>query len=440
MTMPMIASAPPATTAARPADAGRAAASRRGSGGEAGADAFTTALSEAINTDDEAGAGEAEAPVAVVVPPAVVTPAAVAPAEAAVVPAEAAELPVAPVVPTAHPDAAAPDASAPTTQATPTTSATVGPTQQGSPVPVEPGTGEPSSESGPNRAALLGQQPAQAGTAQAGTAQAGAVSSDAAQAGVPPTGVSAPGVPATGATPTTVDARGTVGAPGTSAPTGTGVPADPAATRIDGFAQVDLATADDSPVTSVAAVASADLGPESSVIGGQESKISAVAAAPSAPSAPVAPVAATASSATPAAPGTPAQQVATHIVPLRLDADGIHRLTVHLHPADLGPVSLVAEIRDGTVAMQLTGSTEAGREALRAALPDLRRELTESGFRDCQLDLRQDGGQPDQQLRQPMGRNARADRAGADPAAATPEPTTRTGVRDTAARRLDVHA
>jgi flagellar hook-length control protein FliK len=132
--------------------------------------------------------------------------------------------------------------------------------------------------------------------------------------------------------------------------------------------------------------------------------------------------------------------VATHIVPLRLEADGIHRLTVHLHPADLGPVSLVAEIRDGTVAMQLAGSTEAARDALRAALPDLRRELTDSGFRDCQLDLRQDGGQPDRQLREPVSRAGRADRAGTDQPAATAEPTTRTPVRDTAARRLDVHA
>jgi flagellar hook-length control protein FliK len=205
-------------------------------------------------------------------------------------------------------------------------------------------------------------------------------------------------------------------------------------------AQVEPAPADNSAVTSEAAAIPSDLGTETSDIRGQEAKISGIVATPptAPPTAPTATPTAAPAAAAPTTPTTPAQQVATHIVPLRLDADGVHRLTVHLHPADLGPVSLVAEIRDGTVAMQLSGSTEAGREALRAALPDLRRELTESGFRDCELDLRQDGGQPDQQLRQPISRTGRADRAGADQAAA--EPTTHTPVRDTAARRLDVHA
>jgi hypothetical protein len=78
-----------------------------------------------------------------------------------------------------------------------------------------------------------------------------------------------------------------------------------------------------------------------------------------------------------------------HLVPLRRDADGIHRLTVHLHPADLGLVSLVAEIRNGEVHLQLVGATEAGRDALREALPALRRELQQGGFSQCSLDLGQ---------------------------------------------------
>ncbi|GAA2516166.1 flagellar hook-length control protein FliK [Pilimelia columellifera] len=114
--------------------------------------------------------------------------------------------------------------------------------------------------------------------------------------------------------------------------------------------------------------------------------------APRAAPVPVAP-------APPAAPATPAQQMATHIVPLKLDADGVHRLTVHLHPADLGAVSVVAEVRDGAIAVQITGATEAGREALRASLPDLRRELAQAGFQDTALDLRQDAG-PGQQRHQ----------------------------------------
>src|SRR5437762_7810071 len=99
-----------------------------------------------------------------------------------------------------------------------------------------------------------------------------------------------------------------------------------------------------------------------------------------------------------------ATQVAMHIVPLRLDGDGVHRLTVHLHPADLGPVSVVAEIRHGDVAVQLSGATESGHQALREALPQLRQELTDAGFGNCTLDLRQGaaGGQQagGQELRQ----------------------------------------
>jgi flagellar hook-length control protein FliK len=76
------------------------------------------------------------------------------------------------------------------------------------------------------------------------------------------------------------------------------------------------------------------------------------------------------------------------IAPLRLEADGIHRLTVNLHPVDLGPVQVIAEIRDGAITVQLSGSTDAGHESLRNAMDDLRRELQQAGFENCSLDLR----------------------------------------------------
>jgi flagellar hook-length control protein FliK len=96
----------------------------------------------------------------------------------------------------------------------------------------------------------------------------------------------------------------------------------------------------------------------------------------------------------------PATQIAMRIVPLRLDADGVHRLTVNLHPVDLGPVQVVAEIRNGEINLQLTGSTDAGNDALRNALDDLRRELRDAGFANTTLDLRQGGGQQDQARQQ----------------------------------------
>jgi flagellar hook-length control protein FliK len=144
----------------------------------------------------------------------------------------------------------------------------------------------------------------------------------------------------------------------------------------------------------------------------------ATATAPTAPS-----------SAPPAAP--PAAQIAMRIMPLRLEADGVHRLTVNLHPADLGPVQVVAEIRNGDVTLQLSGSTDAGTAALRDCLNDLRRELTDSGFGNCSLDLRDGGGgeQPRPQHSSPTRPTPSAERT-----TVAPEPAAQK------AGRLDVRA
>jgi len=85
-------------------------------------------------------------------------------------------------------------------------------------------------------------------------------------------------------------------------------------------------------------------------------------------------------------------------------------MTIQLSPADLGPVSVVAEVRAGTIAVQLMANSEAGRAALQAALPDLRQDLVQAGFGDCSLDLHQQdptGGNPSQHFSgwQPEGRS-----------------------------------
>ncbi|GIH81042.1 flagellar hook-length control protein FliK [Planobispora longispora] len=98
----------------------------------------------------------------------------------------------------------------------------------------------------------------------------------------------------------------------------------------------------------------------------------------------------------PARPAPPASQIAFHVVPLRQDPDGVHRLTVHLNPVDLGPVSVVAEVRNGAVHLQLAGTSDVAFDTLRTALPELKRELEESGFSSCSLDLQREapnGGQ-----------------------------------------------
>jgi flagellar hook-length control protein FliK len=120
------------------------------------------------------------------------------------------------------------------------------------------------------------------------------------------------------------------------------------------------------------------------------------------------------------------------IAPLRRDADGVHRLTVHLHPADLGPVSILAEIRDGAIQMTLAGTTETGRDTLRASLPELRRELEQAGFTGCSLDMRQDS---------PAGGRSSARGSGV-PTGSAGSTSTAGGVADgdqPASGRLDLH-
>nr|WP_275941331.1 flagellar hook-length control protein FliK [Planosporangium flavigriseum] len=98
------------------------------------------------------------------------------------------------------------------------------------------------------------------------------------------------------------------------------------------------------------------------------------------------------------------------MAPLRKGPDGVHRLTIHLNPVDLGPISVTAEVRGGDIHVHLAGATDAAREALRAALPELRKELQGSGFGSSSLDVSRDapgnGGAPGRQARehQPQAR------------------------------------
>ena len=50
-------------------------------------------------------------------------------------------------------------------------------------------------------------------------------------------------------------------------------------------------------------------------------------------------------------------------------------VTVHVRPDDLGPVTVRAQFDAGSVRVELFAGGDAGRDALRSALPDLRREL-----------------------------------------------------------------
>ncbi|QGQ20302.1 hypothetical protein GC089_15295 [Cellulomonas sp. JZ18] len=82
---------------------------------------------------------------------------------------------------------------------------------------------------------------------------------------------------------------------------------------------------------------------------------------------------------------------------------GRHVLSVPLDPEHLGAARVVAHVTGDTVRVDLAGATDVTREALRASLADLRRDLQQAGL---QVDVglsgepRQQGsGRPDAQQR-----------------------------------------
>jgi flagellar hook-length control protein FliK len=235
---------------------------------------------------------------------------------------------------------------------------------------------------------------------------------------------------ATPATPASTAETGTQSGGGDSAGTGQGQGGDGRGAQSDSAA-AGLARSDAPMAGLPTAPAGAATGVDSPI-----GVPNVVVAAPAAPTASAAP----APAAVPTPP--PAAQLAHRIAPLRLDADGVHRLTVNLHPADLGPVQVVAEIRNGEINVQLTGSTDAGNDALRDALAGLKRDLEDSGFANCTLDLRQGNGQQEQARQQfglrDEGQRGAGSSAGSGPAVPEPAPARPAGTGNNS--RLDIEA
>lgn len=103
---------------------------------------------------------------------------------------------------------------------------------------------------------------------------------------------------------------------------------------------------------------------------------------------PTAPAAA-AQSAAPASPAQPAPlagQVAAPIFTLARAGVGEHVLTVTVTPDNLGPVTVRAQVGGDGIRVDLFAPTDAGRDALRSALPDLRKDLSAGGL-SAQLNL-----------------------------------------------------
>ncbi|MEO7006988.1 MAG: flagellar hook-length control protein FliK [Terrimesophilobacter sp.] len=89
-----------------------------------------------------------------------------------------------------------------------------------------------------------------------------------------------------------------------------------------------------------------------------------------------------------AAAPTPAfaTQLARPLFTLAGATFGDHTMTITVTPDNLGPVTVRAHITADGMRVQLFAPTDAGRDALRAVLPDLRRDLAGSGI-NSSLDL-----------------------------------------------------
>jgi flagellar hook-length control protein FliK len=86
--------------------------------------------------------------------------------------------------------------------------------------------------------------------------------------------------------------------------------------------------------------------------------------------------------------GAVTDQVFPQVARLVSRGDGMHRLTLRLHPADLGEVKVVLTVRDNVVDVTLSAGA-AAREALRDGSPQLRALLELAGATTGQLVVRE---------------------------------------------------
>jgi flagellar hook-length control protein FliK len=108
-------------------------------------------------------------------------------------------------------------------------------------------------------------------------------------------------------------------------------------------------------------------------------------------------------------PGRLTPQLAGPLFLLASAAPGQHVMTLKVSPEDLGPLTVRAHIDATGVRIELFAPGDAGRDALRTILPELRRGLAESGL-GASLDLSDHGapadggaGEPGQDRRAPQG-------------------------------------
>lgn len=166
--------------------------------------------------------------------------------------------------------------------------------------------------------------------------------------------------------------------------------------------------------------------------------------------APAAPVgaAAPATAATPAHPVRPPaplpQQLGAQafaLVQSAAETDGrMSTITVAVAPDDLGPITIRASLSAEGTRLEFFSATDGGREALRQAMPELRREAASSGL-SAALDL--GAGTPDDSARERLRDEFRSSRDGRLPDGSPPvpgPPTPWAGRNTTGSSTLDLFA
>src|SRR5919112_3936029 len=81
------------------------------------------------------------------------------------------------------------------------------------------------------------------------------------------------------------------------------------------------------------------------------------------------------------------QQLGGPVAALARAGNGVHQITVHLRPAELGAVQVVATFGDAGTTVQLRAGTDATREVLRAALADLGTDLAAAGAQGASVEV-----------------------------------------------------
>ena len=128
-----------------------------------------------------------------------------------------------------------------------------------------------------------------------------------------------------------------------------------------------------------------------------------------------------------------AQQLAAPLVRLRAAGDGSHTLTIALHPADLGPVSVHVRLIGDAMTIQLASANQSAHDALREALPQLHQELQAAGLSSEGLSLQLNG----QATGDSAGSAAHSPATPARPAAGTPTTAVTAAGTETRPRRAE---